>query len=90
MITDGKAVTDTNLHAEKLADERDEQHLLTVPHLLVVHFHLPTELPPLPAVLQKDLGRKTQQRMISMSACELHSAAGPQRLMWSSVHPVGR
>lgn len=46
------------LDGEELGDERQENHLLAVPHLLAVHLDAPPQLPPLPPVLHEDLGKE--------------------------------
>lgn len=46
-----------DLDGEELADQRQEDHFFTVPHLLGINLNPSPEFPPLPAVLHKDLER---------------------------------
>lgn len=48
------------LYRQKLCDKGEEDHLLTVPHLLAIDFNPTPQLPPLATVLHKDLWRFSQ------------------------------
>lgn len=46
-----------NLYRQELCDEREEDHLLAVPHLLAIDLNPTPQFPSLAAILHKDLWR---------------------------------
>lgn len=45
------------LYRQELCDKGEEDHLLSIPHLLAIDFNPTPQFPPLPSVLHKDLWR---------------------------------